>query len=161
VSTWISTRSAGLALAAVAGHRITVIEMWMLPRVELNLAPRVRAKFNIAVTLDPLDGRQFAVSEFLFVVRSRELHAVALRELALAVAVYRYTLQAARIIAQLLAAVPLHCERVAFASTCEHARVLSGSMPRGFAAFRVAQYVALLVVSARAAGPRPSRPARA
>jgi hypothetical protein len=67
----------GLALAAVARHRITVIEMRMLPRVELDLSPRVRAEFQIAVALDPLDGCQFAVSEFLFVVRGRELRAVA------------------------------------------------------------------------------------
>jgi hypothetical protein len=81
--------------------------MWMLPRVELDLAPRVRAEFQIAVALDPLDGGQFAVSEFLFLVRSRELHTVALRELALAVAVDRYTLQAARIVAQLFSAMLL------------------------------------------------------
>ena len=45
----------------------------MLPRVELDFAPRVRAEFQSAVTLDPLDGRQFAVSEFLFVIRRHDL----------------------------------------------------------------------------------------
>jgi hypothetical protein len=53
----------GLALAAVACHRITVIEMWMLPRIELDLAARVRAEFQIAVAIDPLDGRQRASSQ--------------------------------------------------------------------------------------------------
>src|SRR5260370_21899134 len=99
--------------------------MWMLPRVELYLASRVRAEFQIAVALDPLDGRQFSVSEFLFMVRGRELHSVALRELALAVAVNRHALQAARIVAQLFAAVPLHCERVAFAVYVRHTRIFS------------------------------------
>jgi hypothetical protein len=42
--------------------------MRMLPRVELDLSPGVRAEFQIAAALDPLDGRQFAVSEFLFMV---------------------------------------------------------------------------------------------
>src|SRR6266702_5546115 len=120
--------------------------MWMLPRVELDLAPRVRAELQIAGALDPLDGRQFAVSEFLFVVRGRELHAVALRELALAVAVDRHTLQAARIVAQLFAAVPLHCERVAFAVHARNSRVFSWLDAERLATFRVAQYVATLVV---------------
>jgi phosphoribosylformylglycinamidine synthase len=35
----------------------------MLPCVELDLAPRVRAEFQIAVAIDPLDGRQRASSQ--------------------------------------------------------------------------------------------------
>ena len=79
-------------------------------------------------------------------VRGRELHAVALRELALAVAVDRHTLQAARIVAQLFAAVPLHRERVAFAVHMRHTRIFSRLDAERLAAFRVAQHVAALVV---------------
>ena len=81
--------------------------------------------FRLPSAVDLLDRRQLAVCQFLLMIRSRQLHAVALRELALAVAVDRHTLQPARIVAQLLAAVPLHRERVAFAVHVRHTRIFS------------------------------------
>jgi hypothetical protein len=116
----------------------------MLSRVEPDFILRAHSHLQIAV--DPLDGRQFAVSEFLFMVLGRELHAVGLRELPLAIAVDCHTLQAVRIVTQFFAAVPLHCEHVAFAVHLRHTRVFSRLNPQRLRTFRVAQYVAPLVV---------------
>ena len=63
----------GLALAAVACHRVTIVQMRHLPHIELDLPPRVQLQFQIAAVVDLFDCSQLAVGEFLLVRRSRRL----------------------------------------------------------------------------------------
>jgi len=65
-----------LALAGVAGHGITVVEMRMLGRVELNGAATVHPQAETPVPFDAFDGAQLAVRNPQFVGRRGELDAV-------------------------------------------------------------------------------------
>ena len=57
----------------------------------------------MAVGVDLLDGPQLAIRDLALPVRGGELHAVALRERALGLAIERHALQPARIVGDRLA----------------------------------------------------------
>src|SRR5271165_896199 len=69
-----------LSLAGVAGHRIPMIEMRMLVRIEFNHTPTVDLQAHPPVFLDALDCPQLAVRNSEVVGRRSELNAVAYRK---------------------------------------------------------------------------------
>ena len=120
----------GLTLAAVTRHRIPVVKMRMMSRIERDLATRVHLQSQIAVSIDLLYGSELAVSQLLLVVRSCKLHAIALGEAPIIVAIDRDPLQSSGIVAQFLSAGTLHGDRVALSIGSRHASILSRSLFR-------------------------------
>ena len=66
----------GGSLAAVAGDGIAVIDMRVLPDVELHFLAGVQPDLEISFRVDLLDGSELAVGNVLVPVRRGELHAV-------------------------------------------------------------------------------------
>ncbi len=81
-----------LPLAAVARHRIAVVEMRILSNVERDRATRVQTNLEVATSLDLLDSAQLTVGDMLVSIRSGELYAVAFTERALCASVQRHAL---------------------------------------------------------------------
>ena len=131
-----------LALAAVACHRITVVEMGIVPDVECNRTARIEANLQITIGVDLLDGAQFSVGDVAFSIRRGELHAVAFAERAFGLAIQRDSLQTARIVSNALAVLPLDRDAILFLINAFNSGILSGFDAMRFAASRVAHHVA-------------------
>ena len=69
-----------LPLAAVARHRIAVVEMPILSNVESDGATGVETDSEVASLLDLFDCAQFTVGDMLLSIRCGELYAVAFTE---------------------------------------------------------------------------------
>jgi hypothetical protein len=64
------------SLAAVARDAIAIVDMRLLPDVELRVPPGVPAYVKISLRVDLLDGSELAVGNPLVPARRGELHAV-------------------------------------------------------------------------------------
>lgn len=77
----------GLALAAMAGDGVAVIDMRPLVDVELDSPSRISADSDVATIVDLLDSPKLAIGHMKFFRWRSELHAVACTERALFLAV--------------------------------------------------------------------------
>src|SRR5262245_9758878 len=73
----------GLALTAVAGHGIAVVEVRVIGRMDRHGTTRIQAYGEGARRFDGFETAEFAVGNAFRPVRQRELHTVALAERAL------------------------------------------------------------------------------
>src|SRR5260370_13536026 len=66
-----------LSPAAVARHRVAMIEMRILPNVERDRAARVETDSEVSTLVDPFDGAQLPVGDTLISIRGGETQPVA------------------------------------------------------------------------------------
>lgn len=76
-----------LPLAAVARHRVPLIEIRILSNLERYRAARVETDSEVATLVDLLDSAQVTVGDTLVSIRGGELYAVAYTERSLCLSV--------------------------------------------------------------------------
>ena len=87
----------GGSLAAVAGDSIAVINMWVLPDVELYFLTGVQSNLKTSLGVDLLDGSELAIGNVFLPVRRGELQAVAGCEVAFRFPVNAHTVEPVRV----------------------------------------------------------------
>ena len=91
----------GGSLAAVAGHRIAVVEMRMFVDIEMGAPPGVLPNLEVTVGVDLFDGSELAVGNVLVAARRGEMHAVTGRKVAFRFPGDTHSVQPVRVIGEM------------------------------------------------------------
>ena len=100
----------GGPLAAMAGDGIAVIDMRVLPDVELHFLAGVQPNLKVAFGVNLLDCSELPVGNVLIPVRRGELHAITCRKVSFRFPVNTYAVQSVRVVGKLLAVIAFHGE---------------------------------------------------
>src|SRR5437588_1610983 len=136
----------GLALAAVAGNGIAIVQVGMFADIEFDSLPGVGLDSYVAVAVDLGNRSQFAVGNIQLAGRRSKLHAVAFGEFALGFTVDGDALQPARIIAQLASVLAFDGQLVFPAIDAGHGCIFTGLDAKHFAASGVTQHITGLIL---------------